>query len=125
MKRPSHIHEFPVEIYRSRVYMTIGETMADAINRLPDEFAKAKVLETHADGSALMLPDGLGGFSLNFQYDDVDLDIVAHELFHLTIDILHRTSSNLDNDHDEQGALLMGWLMGKVTKKLRAWEVKL
>ena len=103
------------------MYVTVAETLDAAIARLPDDFSKSPV---HPDANAIMLPDGTGAFALCFVYG-CDLNEVVHELFHLTHEILDRTNSNFDIKHDEQGALLIGWLTAKVTKQLRKWKVDL
>ena len=47
------------------------------------------------------------------------LELVAHEVFHITHRILERAEANFDPEHHEQGAYLMGWLMDVVWRATR------
>ena len=121
--RPSHMHQFPIELHRAMGFISIAETLQEAINRLPDEFNKQQ--DAAEDAAGLFLSDGTGGFATCYTYEEIGYNVLVHELFHMTHDILERSGANFDSDHDEQGALLIGWLMEKTVTKLREWKVRL
>ena len=55
-------------------------------------------------------------FILAFRKNDSNIEVIAHEVFHLTHRILELCNCNFDSGHHEQGAYLNGWLMETVTK---------
>lgn len=56
----------------------------------------------------------MDSFGLFFSSRHLTLNLVSHEVFHLVHRIMEWSGCDLDSEHHEQGALLMGWLMEKV-----------
>lgn len=59
-------------------------------------------------------------FLLAFHENDKSIEVIAHEVFHLTHRILELCTCNFDAGHHEQGAYLNGWLMELITHALSA-----
>jgi hypothetical protein len=57
-------------------------------------------------------------FALFFEPSACTVNMVSHEVFHLTHRILDWAGMNFDRSHHEQGALLHGYLMDLVSREL-------
>lgn len=71
------------------------------------------------DFSGLCSWNGKGSFAVFIKSECVDINTISHEVFHLTHRIMEFCSCNFDEDHHEQGAYLMGYLMDLICKTLK------
>lgn len=58
--------------------------------------------------------DGNGRYGLFLSRKHLSMELIGHEVWHLTHRILERCSIPVDPDHHEAGAYLHGWLMQRI-----------
>lgn len=114
----STVSRFEVPIYRATVWLV-------STKKVRDELCKSRWTclfgdpPEHDGYSGWCLWNHRSTFALVFDRQDVCLELVSHEVFHLTHRILEWSSSNFDEEHHEQGAMLHGFLMTQVVRRLR------
>lgn len=106
---------FFVPIYDSEVWLVVGEDVLKERQKMDGLFG----------GPCNVAPPTLAlcccndcVFGLFFSHKDLTIQLVAHEVFHLTHRILEYTNSAFDAEHHEQGALLHGYLFEEVWRQL-------
>lgn len=110
-------------IYDAWVWLVVADDMASERKKMDHVFGGCPQVSqwmavcTHNDRST---------FGLFFSYPRaLTLEVVSHEVFHLTHRILEWSSANFDSQHHEQGALLCGWLTTLVHKEMKRAGLKM
>jgi hypothetical protein len=67
------------------------------------------------DWAALCDYNGRGIFGIFVGSESLTVDVIAHEVFHLTYRILEWASAGVDKGNHEAGALLHGYLMNLIS----------
>jgi hypothetical protein len=105
---------FVVPIYEARIRLVVSydvtaerKKFIHLFGSVPDEYY-----------DAVCSYSGYGDFALFFECKPLSLNVLSHEVFHLTHRILDWVSANFDGGHHEQGALLHGYLMETIKNKL-------
>jgi hypothetical protein len=62
---------------------------------------------------------GNGNFGVFFKLEQLSINLISHEIFHLTLRILEHNSIPVEERTGEVGALLHGYLMDVVMKTLK------
>jgi len=108
---------FTIPIYNAVLTLIVSNNIAKERKKL--EFLFGPVPETN-DYHALCSYSGGNSFALFFTPESSkNIEIIAHEIFHLTHRILDWAGANFDSNHHEQGALLHGYLMKFILKELK------
>ena len=114
----SKVSRFEVPVYGAKVWLISTKTVRD-------ELLKARWVNLFGappdddSYSGWCLWNRRSTFALVFDRREISLELVSHEVFHLTHRILEWSSSNFDEEHHEQGAMLHGFLMARVVRELR------
>lgn len=103
-----------VPIYNATVYLIISDDVFKERKKMDKVFGSAQADDFEALTSSA---DGVLVFGLFFR-KNVSMSTVAHEVFHLTHRILEWTNCYFSVDEQEQAALLNGYLMDIVIKKI-------
>lgn len=104
-----------VPIYDADVFIIVNSNIEKHRKNLSYLFGPAP----SGNYNALCSSSGDGYFGLFFIPSAVNLQVISHEVFHLTHRILDWAGCNFDSTHHEQAALLHGYLMVEVCKKLK------
>lgn len=117
MKTTSKHKRIEVPIYEAVVWLVVSEDMPAERDKMQDVFGPSP----EGDYAALCCYSGGRQFGLFFSPSSLDVNTVAHEVFHLTHRILEWAGTNFDSQHHEHAALLNGFLMATVFKQL-GWK---
>ena len=106
-----------IPIYNARLWLVVCDNVKD------DRIKMNKVLGTfdslgEFDG---LCSSYLNRFALFFEkkrLEDGAMNIIAHETFHLTHRIIEWAGANFDEENQEHGAILHGYLMDLVYKEV-------
>lgn len=108
---------FTVPIYEADLWIVVTDDMSRARRQFDDLLGPDDCkLAERCDG--LLCHSGGQTFALFIARKEITLNLLSHEVFHLTHRILEWTSANFDRDHHEQGALLHGYLMELVCREI-------
>lgn len=106
---------FHIPIYDCQVRLVVAKNIERERKKYDHLFGESNL----TDCDALCSSSGGHNFALFFSTKaSRNMEVIAHEVFHLTHRILDWTNSNFDKEHHEQGALLHGYLMNLVVKAL-------
>ena len=105
-------------IYGASIYIVVSPNIYKERMKMADIFGQPPV----GNYDALHSYDECGTFGLFFKSHKVNLTTIAHEVFHLTHGILSWSNANFDMEHQEQGALLNGYLMSWVVKETKKYR---
>jgi hypothetical protein len=97
-----------VPIYGAILWLIIADDIYIERKKMEDIFGTAPTIGF--DGLC-SYSDFCHHFGLFFKKDKLDINTIAHEVFHLTHRILDWAQCPIDIDHQEHGALLNGYLM--------------
>ncbi len=101
---------FDVPLYKSRVTVIISENCVEERRSKSDVFGEY----TASDLASAIASDADNEFGLFFEYSNFNLEIMAHEVFHLTMRVLHNAGVKFDIDNHEAYAYLHGELMQRI-----------
>jgi len=121
MKNIHRFKRFTIPIYGAHLTVAVVNKLSDLKDKCP-EFQ----ISEDDDGYAGMCYSTGTEYMISICHPYIDLNVIAHEVFHLTINILNTYSANLDVEHQEQGSILNAYLlelvldvMGMRTSKFR------
>lgn len=117
MKKPLLKKSFMVPLYPARVWVVVCDDYREGLATLSKEFSG---LEGVVPFAGLCLFEG-AKFGQVFVKKYLDVNTVAHEVFHLTQHILGYCSVRLDIDNHEAGAFLNGYLMERVLREVKRY----
>jgi len=103
---------FDVPLYEARVWVVVCDHVGQERAKWNCEFGEG----ADFDYPGLCSNNGRGFYTLFFKRRGLTVDVIAHEVFHLTHRIGEWCSLNFDADHHEATALLHGWLFRRVFK---------
>lgn len=114
--------KFSLPIYRCEIWLIVADTVREGVRQLPTTFDRDDA-NAADDGAGLMVSDDMGGFAIVLAKEHIDANTIAHEVFHLTVEILNRCGIEITVDNDEVAAHLNGYLTELITDKLKGWKV--
>lgn len=110
---------FDVPIYDVSVWIVVDNQIYDRCREMDDLFGTVEegpAMENTWRGQCACCG---ADFGLFFHRQYLDLEVIAHEVFHLTHHIMDYCSVKLDIESQEAGAFLNGYLMGIVMRKIQ------
>lgn len=107
--------ELTIPIYDAVLWLVVVDNPVKERKKWEFMFGPAPA----GDYTALCSYSGGHEFGLFFNRERLSLEILSHEVFHLTHRILDWAGANFDATHHEQAALLHGYLMKTVYLALR------
>lgn len=125
MKNKYYETQTIIPIYDSRVYLVVCEDITALKNnsRYGNVFANEKEVYLEYT-SALVACSPANTFYIFLQKDIIDIQTIAHEMFHLTVRLLDIGGCVFDLENHEHYACLNGYLMNWVTLTLKKWNLK-
>ncbi len=106
-----------VPIYGAALWLVVTDNVVKERRKWEHLFGPGPI---EHDYDALCSHTGGHTFALFFAIKPLCLELVSHEVFHLTHRILEWANSHFDSGHHEQGALLHGYLMKEIITCLKA-----
>lgn len=104
-----------IPIYGAKLWVVVADNIKEARHTLNRVLGTCEIDLSGVYG--LCSRNG-SRFAVFFDKKSITMDLLAHEVFHLTHDIMQWANCNFDLDHSEQGALLHGYLMELVHKEV-------
>ena len=118
MKKTHVKTKFTVPIYGVVIWIVVADDINGARRKMDPVFGADEDCPTMV---GLCSHSGGETFGLFFKIGKhLTLRTVSHEVFHLTHRILEWTESRFDEQHHEQGALLYGFLITEVCRRMRS-----
>jgi hypothetical protein len=106
-----------IPIYDAVVWLVISNDIAAERKAMEHWFGPVPDTDQY---SALCSYGKGRNFALFFEPEACTVNVVSHEVFHLTHRILDWSGANFDGCHHEQGALLHGYLMELVSQEMKS-----
>jgi hypothetical protein len=98
-----------IPIYNSVVWIVVATDLVRERKKMSREFGDYDGLDDFAAMCTHHHTDNK--FALFFKPDFLSINVVSHEIFHLTLRMLEKVSSNINTDNHEHAAYLHGYLM--------------
>lgn len=108
-------HRIKVPIYGAAFWLIVTDDIVRERTKMNDVLGEYEA-SPHDTGLCCYRNEN---FALFLRRDQICINIVAHEVFHLTHRIGEWSSINFDQEHHESLALLNGFLMEHVLYRLR------
>lgn len=108
--------KFTIPLYDAVLWLVVADNINRERKKMEHIFGAAP---EEPDYAAICSYSGGHTFALFFEREELTTTIVAHEVFHLTHRIMDWAGCHFDKDHHEQGALLHGYLMALVLKRVK------
>ena len=118
MKRPDFTkHSIPIYYADLWVGFLPEKVFVSSTKAICKEVLGYDYTEDEVNSKSLLAYRG-SKFILAFRRNDHPIEVIAHEVFHLTHRILELCGCNFDSGHHEQGAYLNGWLIELVNNAM-------
>jgi len=112
--------KFYIPIYDSKLWVVVTDSIKHERQAMNKTLGKEEPGFEFHDTTALC-SRYYNNYALFFDKQYICINIVAHEVFHLTHRIMEYVSANFDHEHHEQGAMLHGYLMDLVYRAVREY----
>lgn len=110
-----------VPLYGAVVFVSISDNPLAERATMNDVFGPGPVVAERVLGGLCSSSED-GRFGLFLSSNDLDHDTVAHELFHLTVQIAACYDIKIDTHNHEAVAYLHGWLASEVYKAIACFK---